>query len=180
LNALARSFPRDQLGELLPHIDLKVLDQRPGQRLPNLNAFLGTPAIDGALDLEQRIDPPHDLDRNGRERDLLLAGGLATRMDPTRRFPDRSRVASRQIELVVPVIGVGLQDAGISGQMRLGCSPLRSRSFWVSGKLSSVPCKPPVPLFRLYLFASVKNAFMSLTKAQATDWRAHCFRSFRA
>jgi hypothetical protein len=53
-------------------------------------------------------------------------------------------------------------------------------SFWVSGKLSSVPCKPPVPLFRLYLFASVKNAFMSLTKAQATDWRAHCFGSFRA
>jgi hypothetical protein len=59
-------------------------------------------AIDGALDLEQRIDPPHDLDRNGRERDLLLAGGLAPRMDPTRRFPDRSRVASRQIELAYP------------------------------------------------------------------------------
>jgi len=33
----------------------------------------------------------------------------APRMDPTRRFLDRSRVASRQIELVVPVIGVGLQ-----------------------------------------------------------------------
>ena len=124
---LGEVVPTGQLGELLPHIDLKVLDQRPGQRLPNLNAFLGTPAIDGALDLEQRIDPPHDLDRNGRERDLLLAGGLATRMDPTRRFPDQSRVASRQIELVVPVIGVGLQDAGISGQMRLGCSPLRGR-----------------------------------------------------
>ncbi len=41
-------------------------------------------------------------------------------MDPTRRFPDRSRVAFRQIELIVPVIGVGLQDAGISRQMRLG------------------------------------------------------------
>ena len=29
-------------------------------------------------------------------------------------------LAPGQIELVVPVIGVGLQDAGISGQMRLG------------------------------------------------------------
>ena len=29
-------------------------------------------------------------------------------------------MAPRQIELVIPVIGVGLQDAGIPGQMRLG------------------------------------------------------------
>ncbi|MGY4408198.1 hypothetical protein ACVIYL_009001 [Bradyrhizobium sp. USDA 3315] len=41
-------------------------------------------------------------------------------MDPTRRLPDRSGLAPRQIELVVAIIGVGLQDAGIPGQMPLG------------------------------------------------------------
>ncbi len=41
-------------------------------------------------------------------------------MRPAGSLPDRSWLASRQIELVVPVIGVGLQDADIPGQMRLG------------------------------------------------------------
>jgi hypothetical protein len=57
---------------------LEVLDQRPAQRPPNLKAFGGTPAIHGALDLEQCMDPAHDLDRNGREWDLLFARGLTT------------------------------------------------------------------------------------------------------
>lgn len=42
-------------------------------------------------------------------------------------LPDRSGLASRQIELAVPVIGVGLQDAGILGWIPLGCLPLWSR-----------------------------------------------------
>lgn len=64
-----------QFGELFAHVDLKVLDQRPAQRLPHLKTLLGSPSIDRALDLEQRIGPPYDLDRDRRERDLLLAGG---------------------------------------------------------------------------------------------------------
>ena len=40
-------------------------------------------------------------------------------MHPARRLPDRAGLAVRQIELVVAVIGVRLQDAGISRQMRL-------------------------------------------------------------
>jgi len=127
-------MPTGELGELLAHIDLKILRQGAAQRLPNLQALLGTFAIDGALDLKQRIDPTHHLNRDRRERDFLFAGGLAPRilfdvghgeertprMYPTRRFPDRSRMAPSQIELVIPVIGVGLQDAGIPSQMRLG------------------------------------------------------------
>jgi hypothetical protein len=40
-------------------------------------------------------------------------------MRPAGSLPDWLWLASRQIELVVPVIGVGLQDAGIPRQMRL-------------------------------------------------------------
>jgi hypothetical protein len=54
---LGQVVPAGQSSKLLTPIDLKVLDQGPAQRLPNLEAFLGIPAIDGALDLEQHIDP---------------------------------------------------------------------------------------------------------------------------
>ena len=65
-----------QLGELFAHIDLKVLDQGPAQRLPHLKVFPGGAAINGALDLEQRIDPPHDLDCDGGQWDLLFTAAL--------------------------------------------------------------------------------------------------------
>jgi len=35
------------------------------------------------------------------------------------RLPDRTRFSARQIQLVVAVIGVGLQNAGVTRQMRL-------------------------------------------------------------
>lgn len=38
-----------------------------------LTALLRSPAVDRPLDLEQGIDAAHDLDRDGRERDRLLA-----------------------------------------------------------------------------------------------------------
>src|SRR5258708_25036784 len=40
-------------------------------------------------------------------------------MPPTRRFPDRTRLAVRQIQLVVTVIGVRLEDACVARQMGL-------------------------------------------------------------
>lgn len=40
-------------------------------------------------------------------------------MRPAGSFPDRSGLVPGQIELVVSVIGVGLQDAGTPGQMPL-------------------------------------------------------------
>ena len=77
---LGQVVPARELGKLLAHIDLKLLDQRPAQRLPNVQTLLGTLAIDRSLDLEQRIDPAHDLDRDRGERDFLFAGGLAPRI----------------------------------------------------------------------------------------------------
>ena len=40
-------------------------------------------------------------------------------MHPTRRLDERARLAVGLIELGVPAIGVGLEDPGIAGQMRL-------------------------------------------------------------
>ena len=48
---------------------------------------------------------------------------LPARMRPTRRLQDRARLAVRQIELVVAVVGVRLKDAGVSGEMRLRMLP---------------------------------------------------------
>ena len=67
MNALARSCPPGELGELFAHIDLKILDLGPAQHLPNLQTLLRALAIDGALDLKQRTDPTHHLDRDRRE-----------------------------------------------------------------------------------------------------------------
>src|SRR5262249_49114375 len=96
-------------------------------------ALLRTLAIDRSLDLKECIDPTHRLDRDRREGDFLFAGSLATCvlfnighseerttcMCPARGFPDRSRFAPSQIELVITIVGVGLQDAGVTRQMRL-------------------------------------------------------------
>lgn len=37
---LGQVVPTGELGELLPHIDLQVLDQRPAQRVSNLKTLV--------------------------------------------------------------------------------------------------------------------------------------------
>src|SRR5450631_2817451 len=126
--------PTGELGDLLAHVGVKILDQWPAQRSPDDQTFLGALAIDRSLNLKQRVDPTHDLDGDRRQRDFLFARGLATSVlldishseerapgvRPTRRFPNGAGLSRSQIELVIPVIGVRLQDTGILGQMRLG------------------------------------------------------------
>jgi hypothetical protein len=53
-----------------------------GSTFADSQTFLSALAIDGSLDLEQRVNAAHDLDldRDGRQRDLLLARGLASRI----------------------------------------------------------------------------------------------------
>ena len=41
-------------------------------------------------------------------------------MNPTGRFQDWSRRATGLVELAIAAVGVGLEDAGVVGQMRLG------------------------------------------------------------
>src|SRR5437764_10191768 len=76
----------------------------------------------------------YDLDGDWRQGDFLLARGLATgilldighgkewtpRVRPAGCLLNRSGTTPSQIELVIPVIGVRLQDTDVSGQVRLG------------------------------------------------------------
>jgi hypothetical protein len=99
----------------------------------NCSALLRRFAIDGSLDVEQGVDASHNLDRNGREHDSLLARRLPSRilleighgkeraagMDPASCLDDRTRTSVRQIELTIPVKRIGLEQSGIAGQMTL-------------------------------------------------------------
>src|SRR5258708_25488063 len=115
------------------HIGLQIGHERRALRLADGLSVVGTLAIDRALDGEEGVDAAHDLDRNRREGDFLLASSLTPRvflkirhgeerapgMDPTGRFPDRPRTSLGLVELDVSAEGVGLEDPGVVGQMRL-------------------------------------------------------------
>ncbi|NYG45427.1 hypothetical protein GGD67_002885 [Bradyrhizobium sp. IAR9] len=98
---LGQVMPTAELGELFPHVDLKIIDQGTAQHLPHLKALLDTLAIDGAFDLEQRIDPPHDFDRDRGERDFLFPAPLRrafssmSAMAKNGRLPCDQQAASR-------------------------------------------------------------------------------------
>src|ERR1700694_4431686 len=108
-------MPASEPSELRTHIGMKILDQWPARYLPGGQALLGAFAIDGSLDLEQRVNAAHDLDRDWRQRDLFLTGGLTTSvlldvghgeeraagMHPTRRLHDGPRTSPGLIEPVV-------------------------------------------------------------------------------
>ena len=122
-----------ELGALLQHVGVQVGDQRRAQFLANGLALIDALAVDGPLDLKQGVDPAHDLHGDRGDDDLLLAGRLASRvflqighgeeraprMHPAGGFLDGAGLALRLIELGVTAKGVGLQDAAVSGQMRL-------------------------------------------------------------
>ena len=107
--------------------------------LANASRGYALTPIDGALDLEQGIEPPHDLDRDRGERDFPFAGGPATRilfdvghgeeptpcMRPARGFPDRSRMAPGQID-------TQLADLGTSAPGSSTGDAARRRTAWPS------------------------------------------------
>ena len=142
VDRLDEVVPARELSELRAHEGMEIVDQGAALRAARSQSLLRALAVDRALDLEQRVDAAHDLDRDRRQRDLLLARGLAPGvlldvghdeertpgMNPTRRLPDRARLPVQQIKLVVAVIGVRLQDAGISRQMRLWMLAPRDRA----------------------------------------------------
>src|SRR5208283_2790244 len=109
------------------------LDEGLALRLAHGSALIGRLSVDGALDLEQGVDAPDHLDGDGRDRRRLLACGLAPGgaldvsedeerapgVAPASGLQDGARLSVGRIELAVAAVGVGLEDAGVSGQMRL-------------------------------------------------------------
>ena len=112
-----------ELGPLLPHPGFKLGDERRAQLLANSAALFGTPAIDGALDLEQRDRcagrPPEPAVRSvpapcprpcgGHWPRYRRARRTAGAHAPSRR-PPGSVPAARpaSIQLIVAAVGVGL------------------------------------------------------------------------
>jgi len=119
-----------------------VVKQRLALLLTHGAPFFGTEAIDGPLDLEQRIDTQDRLqgDRVDRFSLLLALAGLLPdigefeetppRMDEGERRRNRRGLRSRIEQRFEAIVAVVLQDAGESGQMLL-----RRRTFPVAGSV---------------------------------------------
>ena len=120
-----------QLTPFLAHPCFERGDQRRGLFVANGKPPIGRQTVDGALDLEQGVDPPDcfegDRRDNSRGSVLGLASGiglnigedeeLAPRMAPARRLQDGTRASLIGIQLAVAAIGIGLQDAGPGSEM---------------------------------------------------------------
>jgi hypothetical protein len=120
-----------QLGPLLAQPGFEVGDERGAQFLPDGPTLLGALTVNGAFDLEQRVDAADRF--QGQRRDharrfaVRLAPGIGLNIGqdeerpasvyPTRRLDDRPRLAVGLVQLVVAAIGIGLEDPGIAGQM---------------------------------------------------------------
>ena len=123
-----------ELGALLAHPGLQIGDERRAEFLADGLAPFGALSVDRPLDVEQGVDPADHFQRQGRDHCRRLALSLATGVlgqighdeerasgvDPAGRFEDRARRAAGLVELAVAAIGVGLEDPGVVGQMRLG------------------------------------------------------------
>lgn len=70
-----------QLGAMLDLDGMESVDQRPAPCTSNLEPLIGGEAIDLPLDLEQRVDTAHDVERDRRyhRRDLALRLRIASR-----------------------------------------------------------------------------------------------------
>lgn len=102
--------------------------------MSNLEPLIGGEAVDLPLDLEQRVDAAHDVQRDRRyhRRNLALRPRLAARrclnvrhheegatgMAPTPRFEDRLRSSRRIVECAVAAVGIGLEEPLPTGEVR--------------------------------------------------------------
>ena len=134
VDGLHEVVPARQFGRLLAHVGHEIVDQRPALRAANRQALLGALAVDrrARWRTARRCGAPPRW-RSARAGSpsfptalrrafssmSAMAKNWTPGMRPTRRLQDRAGLAVRQIELVVAVVGVGLQDAGVAGEMRL-------------------------------------------------------------
>lgn len=132
----------DGFGEIMVARQLRVLLDEPGLQLGHERraqlpargkALGGGLVVDGALNVEQGIEPLHGLERDRIDHaDALTAALLASRafdigefeelaprVGEAAGFKHRARLTAGRIELAISAIGVGLQDAGPRREMRL-------------------------------------------------------------
>jgi hypothetical protein len=118
-------------GPLAVHPGFEVGDQRRDLRLPDGETCVGVVAVDRALGVEDGVDAGDGLagERRDRRRLGTAAGGggdvgeleeLAPGMRPAECLRHRDWSPVRRVERPEAGIGVGLEDAAPSGEMRRG------------------------------------------------------------
>ena len=122
-----------ELGALLAHPGLELGDERGTLGLARREPLIGVEAVDGTLDLEQRVDAPDGLERDGGDHGGVLSFGLASgargdvgqheelapAMGPAARLQDKAWTSIGFVELAESAVSVGLQDPGVRGEMAL-------------------------------------------------------------
>ena len=110
--------------------------QRRAELLTNREPVGSGLAVDGALDVEQRVEPLHRLERDGVDHAsslaaALLAGSaldvgefeeLAPGVREAAGFEHRTGRATVAVQLAVATIGVGLEDARPDARCACGCA----------------------------------------------------------
>jgi hypothetical protein len=97
-----------------------LLERRHQRRDPDLSyrePLRGGQAVDLSLDIEDRIDPAHGLDRQWRFREISQHEQFASPMCPTRRFDDRGGSARLVVQVVEPGISIRLKYARVTREM---------------------------------------------------------------
>ena len=102
---------------LAAHPGLQLVHQRPDVFGAGGQALLRRSAVDVPLEIEDGVDPTHRLERDRYLGHVGQHVELAPAVRPARRLGDRAGFSPGVIEIVEPGIGIGLQDAGIVGQV---------------------------------------------------------------
>ena len=106
-----------QPGALAAHPLVEIGNNRPAFPLPRCQPVAGREAVNRALDREELVDAADRRDRKWRLAQIGQLEELASAMAPARRLGDRPGFAPAVIQIAEPGIGIGLQDAGIAGEM---------------------------------------------------------------
>jgi hypothetical protein len=111
----------------ITHPALQIVHENGDPLLPHGATLVGRQTIDGALGVEDRIDPTDRLDRQWRLGEFRQFEEVASAVRPTQRLDQRRRLSCLGIQVIEAGVGIRLQNAAIFSQMSCGCSPPRSR-----------------------------------------------------
>src|SRR3546814_18265151 len=106
--------------------------------LPKGEALLGRSAVDGAFDIEDRVDTADCFHRQWRDDGLFAAllelrgdigqlEEITARVTPAQGAGQRRRQAVGMESRILAGIGIGLTDTYPTAPLSQGCSPRRSR-----------------------------------------------------
>src|SRR5205814_9051836 len=102
------------------HPFFELTDERRDTSFARRQTLAGRHTVDLALDCEDRVDAAYGFERQRRLRGIGQHEEVAPAVAPTGCFGDRRGPALCLVELSEPGIGIGLQDAGISGEVMCG------------------------------------------------------------